>query len=169
MPRKLSERERIRNLIALDADALMVRLDERKDEMIAMFSRHRDREPLLSPLRSWVPSASFQEIVLLAPAQQGAVAHFYEELDALRWYFRYTADMPGTALQIFAHHRKRLVLAYEGLKDAIGPAQPVPPSAPEAPPVLADEKQKRAPRRKATLRQMSSRKARRVPRPRPAR
>jgi hypothetical protein len=137
MARRVSERERIRNLIALDAYGVMKRLAERKDEMIAMFSRHREREPLLTPLRSWVPSASFSELALLPPEQQAAVARFYEELDSLRWYFRYTSDMPGTALLIFAHHRKRLWEAYEGLKGALGPPRPLPKSeapAPEAPP-----------------------------------
>jgi hypothetical protein len=150
MARRVSERERIRNLIALDAHGLMKRLAERKDEMIAMFSRHREREPLLTPLRSWVPSAIFQEIVLLPPEQQAAVARFYEELDSLRWYFRYTSDMPGTAQQIFGHHRKRLAEAYDGLKDTLGPPRPLPKSetvAPEAPPPAVEKKRPRRRRR----------------------
>jgi len=150
MSRRVSERERIRNLIALDARGLMQRLAERKDEMIAMFSRHREREPLLTPLRSWVPSASFQEIVVLSPEQQAAVARFYEELDALRWYFRYTSDMPGTAQQIFGHHRKRLGEAYAGLDEALGPAKPPPKSetvAPEAPAAAVEKKKARRRRR----------------------
>ena len=150
MARRVSERERIRNLIALDAHGLMVRLAERKDEMIAMFSRHRERESLLTPLRSWVLSASFQEIVVLLPEQQAVVARFYEELDALRWCFRYTSDMPGTALQIFAHHRKRLSEAYASLKKTLGPANPLPMSetvAPEAPQVAVEKTKARRRRR----------------------
>lgn len=123
MARRPSEVDRIVSLIALDADALVKRLAERKDEMVAMFSRHREREPLLSPLRSWVPSASFQEIVLLSPALQAAVSGFYEELDALRWYFRYTNDMPGTAQQVFAHHLRKLEAAHARLVEALGPAR----------------------------------------------
>jgi hypothetical protein len=148
MARRPSEKERIRNLIALDADGLMKRLGERKDEMIAMFSRHREREPLLSPLNTWVPSATFQEIAVLAPEQQGAVARFYEELDGLRWYFRYTSDMPGTAQQIFAHHLKRLAASYQELRGAIGPAVPPPPASPEAPPAAPPAKRAVAKRRK---------------------
>jgi len=149
MARRTSERERIRNLIALDAEGLMGRLADRKDEMIAMFSRHREREPLLSPLRSWVPSASFQEIVLLAPEQQGAVARFYEELDGLRWYFRYTNDMPGTAQQVFDHRLRKLAAAYRELRESIGEAHAVPPPAAEAPPPApADPKPPRRRRRR---------------------
>ena len=148
MPPRTTERERIRNLIALDAQGVMARLEQRKDEMIAMFSRHRDREPLLSPLRSWVPSASFQEIVLLGPEQQAAVAAFYETLDSLSWYFRYTSDMPGTAQLTFAAHRKRLREAYQILQDALGPArEPKPSAAPEAPPPIALPPRRRQRRR----------------------
>jgi hypothetical protein len=139
MARRDTEKERIRNLIALDADGVMRRLEERKDEMIAMFSLHRDREPLLSPLRSWVPSASFQELAQLSTEQQTAVSAFYEVLDALRWYFRYTNDMPGTAQRVFAHHRRTLERSHQLLQAALGPAvavardpdeglEPVPPA-----------------------------------------
>ncbi|MGC4115956.1 MAG: hypothetical protein QM765_15490 [Myxococcales bacterium] len=140
MAKRNSETERIRNLIALDAEGLVKRIDERKDEMIAMFSLHRDREPLLTPLRSWVPSASFQELSVLPTEQQTAVTAFYEVLDGLRWYFRYTNDMPGTAQQVFAHHRRKLESAYAALAGALGPAVPVPATlqAEAPPPAAAD-------------------------------
>jgi hypothetical protein len=121
-PGRAAQKERVRHLVFLDAAALMKRLDERRHEMIALFSRHRDREPLLAPLRSWVPSASFQEIVLLAPAQQAAVSGFYEALDELRWYFRYTNDMPGSAQQVFEHHLRRLAKAHQSLEVELRPA-----------------------------------------------
>ncbi|HEY3449544.1 MAG TPA: hypothetical protein VGK67_24540 [Myxococcales bacterium] len=154
MAKSNSERERIRNLIALDAEGVVKRVAERKDEMIAMFGLHRDREPLLSPLRSWVPSASFQELTQLSTGQQSAVTAFYEVLDGLRWYFRYTNDMPGTAQQVFAHHRKRLAASYLQLQAALGPAVAVPASeAPEAPPPAPEEKRpRRRPGRKRAAR-----------------
>lgn len=149
MAQRNSEKERIRNLIALDADGVVKRLDERKDEMIAMFSLHRDREPLLSPLHSWVPSATFQELSLLSTRQQTAVTAFYEVLDGLRWYFRYTNDMPGTAQQVFAHHRKKLVAAHARLCEALGPAAslPAPTESEVVPPAPPEKKKPRAGRR----------------------
>ena len=149
MARRPSESQRIRNLIALDARALMARLEARKDDMIAMFSLHRDREPLLSPLRSWVPSASFQDMAVLSPREQGAVAAFYEALDSLRWYFRYTSDMPGAAQRSFALHRKALRAAHEALCVALGPRVPevVEAVATEAPPVAKEPARPRRRRR----------------------
>jgi len=151
MARRNSQKERVRNLIALDAGGVVQRLEERGDEMIAMFSLHRDREPLLSPLRSWVPSATFQELSLLSAEQQSAVTGFYEGLDGLRWYFRYTNDMPGTAQQVFAHHRKKLRAAYALLEAALGPAvalaAPAAPEAPEAPGPASDPPPAPAPAR----------------------
>ena len=153
MARRNTEKERIRNLIALDSDGVMKRLEERKDEMIAMFSLHRDREPLLSPLRSWVPSASFQELTQLTTDQQTAVSAFYEVLDGLRWYFRYTNDMPGTAQQVFAHHRREMERSFKLLRAALGPAvqaqkdpgetlEPVPPAGREKPRVKRRRKRR---------------------------
>jgi pimeloyl-ACP methyl ester carboxylesterase len=121
MARQAKHPERVRTLIVLDAGSIMKRLEERKAEMIALFSRHRDREPLLNPLRSMVAAAdSFEELALFQPEQQKAIHGFYEELDSLRWYFRYTTDMPGTAERVFLSHRKRLVEAFERLLAHVG-------------------------------------------------
>lgn len=43
----LGERERVRHLLALDAAAVMRRLNDRRDEMVTIFSRQRDREALV--------------------------------------------------------------------------------------------------------------------------
>ena len=122
---------RVRNLVALDAGNLMRRLDAHAEEMIGLFSRLRDREPLLNPLRSALSTMSFSDLSLLEPRQQSAVGFFVEELEALRWYFRYTVDMPSAAEQRLRQHRRRLRLAYERLLESVGPAQP-----PELPPEL---------------------------------
>ncbi|MGI5861394.1 MAG: hypothetical protein ACOX6T_04970 [Myxococcales bacterium] len=119
--RPQSERERVRNLVALDAAALMSRIAARADEMIGLFSRHRDREPLLNPLRSRLPEMGFRELSLLSAREQSAVSAFVEALEALRWYFRYTVDMPSTAEQRFRVHRRSLDACYERLVAAVGP------------------------------------------------
>ncbi len=122
-PRPTSDRDRVKNLIALDAQAVVQRLAERRGAMIALFSRHRDRDALLAPLRSFGPP-SFEALALLEPAAQSAVVAFYEELDALRWYFRYTDDMPGTAQQVFDGHLRRLLAAHGGLSALLGQGMP---------------------------------------------
>ncbi len=122
-PRKsANERERVRNLITLDSGNILSRLESRKDEMISLFSRLRDRSALLDPLKSWFPSATFQELHVLQVEEQIAANAFYEAVERLRWYFQYTVDMPGTAQQTFELHHRRLREAHEQLSQVLAPA-----------------------------------------------
>lgn len=116
---------RVRNLLAMDAAGIMRRLEARRDEMFALFSRLRSREPLLGTITSRYATGAFEHLVHLSEQEQAVVDHFYERLDELRWYFTYTEDMPGTAQQIFSKLHKRLEEAYRVLVVTLGP--PVPP------------------------------------------
>jgi hypothetical protein len=112
---------RVRNLLALDAAGIMRRLDARKDEMFALFSRLRSRGPLLETLESRYAHGAFEQLVHLTEQEQAVVDRFYERLDELRWYFTYTEDMPGTAQQNFGKLHKRLEEAYRVLVVTLGP------------------------------------------------
>jgi hypothetical protein len=93
-PRATDATTRVRNLIAIDASNVMARLAERTPEMVTLFSRLRDRSPLLTVIDSVFPTATFAELALLSPIEQRAVNEFYELLGDLRWYMQYTEDMP---------------------------------------------------------------------------
>jgi 3-hydroxyacyl-CoA dehydrogenase len=116
-----SPTERIRNLISLDANNVMKRLEARRDEMISLFSRLRDRTPMLSTVHNWFSSITFSDLVQLASREQSVVNQFYDCLDELRWYFTYTEDMPSTAQQNFSALFRRLEEAYGRLLAALGP------------------------------------------------
>ncbi len=92
--RKHPPAARVRHLVALDAKNVMDRLSERLTEMVSLFSRLRDRTPLLTTVQSWFPSATFGDLAELEPVEQRAVNDFYEVLGQLRWYLQYTEDMP---------------------------------------------------------------------------
>lgn len=111
---------RVRNLIALDAANIMRRLDARRGEMFALFSRLRSREPMLSTISTRYTTATFQELVHLPVREQSVVDQFYECLDALRWYFTYTEDMPSTAQQTFNTLYRRLEETHRQLVATIG-------------------------------------------------
>lgn len=116
---------RVRNLIALDAANIMRRLEARRSEMFVLFSRLRSREPMLSTLSTRYTSATFHDLVHLPVREQSVVDHFYECLDALRWYFTYTEDMPSTAQQTFNTLHRRLEEAHRKLVATLGsPASP---------------------------------------------
>ena len=51
--------QRVRHLIALDASNVMRRLEARHAEMVALFSRLRDRAPMLETVHSWFDTAGF--------------------------------------------------------------------------------------------------------------
>lgn len=131
MPRRRTKADetadRIRNLIALDATNVMRRLEARRGEMFSLFSRLRTREPLLGPLSTRYASATFQELLHLPMPEQSVVNHFYESLDALRWYFTYTEDMPGTVQQTFVTLHRHLEEAHHRLVATLGP--PAPPDS----------------------------------------
>ncbi|QDE68475.1 MULTISPECIES: hypothetical protein [Myxococcus] len=116
---------RVRNLLAMDAAGIMRRLDARRDEMFALFSRLRSREPLLGTIASRYADGAFDQLIHLPEQEQAVVDHFYGRLDELRWYFTYTEDMPGTAQVIFSKLHKRLEESYRVLVVTLGP--PVPP------------------------------------------
>jgi hypothetical protein len=100
---------RVRHLVSLDAATIMARLRGRQEEMVSIFSRTRDRSPLLGAIHSLQQTMTFTDLVSLEPAEQRAVSQFYETLGELRWYLQYTEDMP---LQI----RQRVTLAMTELE-----------------------------------------------------
>lgn len=118
---RTSSVDRIRHLIVLDAQSVVRRLSAQLGAMIELFSRHRDREPLLAPLRSWIPSADFGQLAELEPEEQRALSQFLEELEALRWYCRYTNDMPNTAQMRLTRFAGQLENAVQKLVSTIRP------------------------------------------------
>ena len=122
---------RVRHLISLDARNVMTRLDARQSEMLALFSRLRDRTPMLSTIQCWFSSAQFGELVELDQREQVIVNGFYECLDELRWYFTYTEDMPSTAQLTLGLMLRKLEISYKHLLVALGP-----PVRPEGPTVV---------------------------------
>ena len=120
--RTSSEGVRVRHLISLDAALVMKRLVERKEEMVSLFSRLRDRTPMTETLRSAFDTIRFTELALLAPREQLGVHHFYDLLDQLRWYVRYTEDMPSKVLTFLSLHVRLLEGAHHKLEALLGPA-----------------------------------------------
>lgn len=114
---------RVRHLIALDAANVMRRLLARQVEMVGLFSRLRDRAPMLQTVHSSFHSAGFPELVVLEPAEQAVVNAFYEELAELRWYFQYTEDMPTAVHATTALRVKALSEAHARLTGIIGAPQ----------------------------------------------
>lgn len=115
-------RERIVHLIAMDATNVVRRLRERREEMVTLFSRLRTREPLLETVHSHFLGVRFEELAQLEVPAQVAVNGFYESLESLRWYLRYTEDMPLMVRKAVVQHQGRLELAFAHLVEVLGAA-----------------------------------------------
>src|SRR5690606_35542196 len=114
--------ERVRHLIAVDTATVMKRLEGRHGEMVRLFSRLRDRGPLLEVVHSWFESITFTELAAIEPHEQHAVNTFYELLGELRWYLQYTEDMPLQVQQRVVKFLHELRTAHRALTEVIGPA-----------------------------------------------
>lgn len=113
---------RVRHLIALDASNIMTRLRARQDEMVTLFSRTRDRSPLLGAIHTWFHTVTFGELASLEPDEQRAINQFYESLGELRWYLQYTEDMPLQVRTGVSQAMTELEAVHRRLTQVIGPA-----------------------------------------------
>ena len=114
---------RVRHLLSLDADAVMKRLVAKQDEAVGLFSRLRTREGMVELCRSSFTSITFSELVRLEPEEQAAVEAFHHLLGELRWYVRYTEDMPSTVKSTVTMYVVRLQELHSLLNAAIGPPE----------------------------------------------
>lgn len=114
---------RVRHLLAIDASNVMTRLAARQDSMVGLFSRLRDREPMLAVLDTWFDTITFTELSTLDPTEQKSVNRFYELLAEVRWYLAYTEDMPGMVQTKLSAILRRLEASYRELVSVIGPPE----------------------------------------------
>ena len=114
---------RVRHLLSLDADTVMNRLASKQEEAVGLFSRLRTREGMVELCRSGFTTITFSELVRLDPAEQQAVEAFHHVLNELRWYVRYTEDMPSTVKSTVALYVGKLVGLHRLLNAAIGPPE----------------------------------------------
>ena len=122
-PKNRETAERVRHLIAVDTATVMQRLANRQVEMVRLFSRLRDRNPLLEVVHSWFQTITFTELAAIEPHEQQAVNVFYELLGDLRWYLQYTEDMPLQVQQRVTKFVLELRAAHRTLTEVIGPAE----------------------------------------------
>ncbi|GMU61627.1 MAG: hypothetical protein AMXMBFR34_33900 [Myxococcaceae bacterium] len=119
---QLAAAARVRHVLAMDAANVMKRLHARQDEMVRLFSRLRDRAPLMNTVHTWFTTITLAELTLLEPPEQHAVNAFYEALDDLRWYLQYTEEMPTHVREKLSRFVRRLDERHHALTAAIGPA-----------------------------------------------
>ena len=117
---------RLRRLLALEISRIVEDLDARRDMLIDVWSRHRDRGPFVDTLHSRWRTVSFPDLATLPTEMVVAVEAFYRELDEISLYFRFTQDMPTTLSDAYDDGLRRLA-AYGALAiEALGGTPPRP-------------------------------------------
>ena len=114
---------RVRHLLSMDADSVMKRLVSKQDEAVGLFSRLRTREGMIELCRSSFTTITFSELVRLNPEEQLAVEAFHHLLNELRWYVRYTEDMPSTVRSTVTLYVTQLEGLHRQLNAMIGPPE----------------------------------------------
>jgi hypothetical protein len=88
--------ERLRRLLALEIARILDDLESRRTFLLEVWSRHRDRGPLLDTVFSRWRTLSMTDLALIDSDAIVACDAFYRDLEELRLYFQFTQDMPTT-------------------------------------------------------------------------
>lgn len=118
---------RLRRLLALEVSRIVEDLEARRELLLEVWSRHRDRGPFVDTLHSRWRTLTMPDLATLDTEMLVHVEAFYRELDDLSLYFRFTQDMPTTLADAFDEGLMRLQ-AYGAMAiDALGgvPVRPL--------------------------------------------
>ncbi len=87
---------RLGRVLAFEVSRILRQLRERRELLIQLWSRYRAREPMIEAVFSRWRTLDMTDLIELDPHVVEAVEPFYEAVDRLRTYFRFTEDMPVT-------------------------------------------------------------------------
>ena len=128
-----SERvKRLRALMALEIARIVDDLALRRDFLMRIWGRFRDRSPFLETVYNRYKSVGFPDLVDLETDEVVVVEAFFRKLDEFRLYVSYTQDMPTTMGDRYDLAVEQLVVLGEQAVEALG-------GAPESPVILDDD------------------------------
>lgn len=93
--------ERLRQLIAMEVDRLLLDLTTRREFLLDAWSRHRDRGPFIDTLFTRWNTLSMADLALIDANAMAACEAFHREVEDFRLYMRFTQDMPATLAERF--------------------------------------------------------------------
>lgn len=125
---EVERNRRVRRLVALEINRILLDLDERLEWAVSIWSRLRAREPFLDSLFSRWRTLPMEALLGFDEHQIGLVDGFYQVLDDTRLYLSWTEDMPRTLEDRVLRFQKELHLRGELAIGSLGGA-PVRPRA----------------------------------------
>ena len=120
---------RLRGLVALEIARIVDDLELRRDFLLRMWSKFRDRQPFLDTLFNRWHTVGFPDLAELRTDEVVACDAFFRKVDEVRLYLAYTQDMPTTLAERLDSASGRLRELGEVALEALG-------GAPDRPEVL---------------------------------
>ena len=112
--------ERLRRLIALEVARIVDGLESRRDFLLQMWGRHRDRQPFLDTIHNRWKTIGFPDLALLEVDEVAVIDGFFAKLDEFKLYISYTQDMPTTLTERYDFAVERLRAWAEITLEGIG-------------------------------------------------
>ena len=107
------EEQKILLILKLDAQHLMERLKERKNEYLGIFGLKRSREHFKDIFESRYFDIGAVDLLCCGQETIIALDNFYSEVEKLHWYYKSTEDLPQMVLD---HTNKEILKISEAYK-----------------------------------------------------
>lgn len=118
--------ERLRRLVAMEVDRLLLDLVARRPLLLEAWSRHRDRGPFIDTLFSRWNTLTMADLAMLDAEAMAACESFYREVEDFRLYLRFTQDMPATLTDRYDEAVRHLQAYAELALERLGGAPELP-------------------------------------------
>ena len=129
-------KDRIEHLIKLEISRILDDLDLRRDFLIDVWSKPRDRGPFLDTIANRWSGLGFADLVFLEPQNATILDTFYREIHEFRFYLMFTEEMPTTLARTYDEYAERITEIGKIALDALGgpPERPLIGGEPRAVP-----------------------------------
>ncbi|MBT3223975.1 MAG: hypothetical protein HN348_33320 [Proteobacteria bacterium] len=121
--------ERQKKLFVLEITRIMEDLEFRRDLLLEIWGRHRDRGPMIDTVFSRWSTLGFDDLALLDSELMVVLDAYYRELEELKLLFGYTEAMPTSLGELYDWRFERLSIVAKDVIDKLGG----PPERPELP------------------------------------
>ena len=112
--------ERLRGLLALEVARIVDDLEIRRDFLVQMWSKHRDRSPFVDTVHNRWKTVGFPDLSALDVETVATVDAFFRKVDEFKLYVCYTQDMPTTMGKRYDFAVERLRAYGEAALDSLG-------------------------------------------------
>jgi len=89
----------ILNLIRIDAERLYIRIKERRNEYLRIFSAERTRSQFHEIFRFRFYEIPSHDLLQISEETYTSIEDFFNTIENLSWYLNHTQELPGTVAE----------------------------------------------------------------------